>query len=79
MGGRLFGFGVELYALAASYPFVGKSRWFEDVAGKEIAAAAEGLPPEVVAAAQQHGRARDLWETAKELAVELGGKDDPET
>jgi tetratricopeptide (TPR) repeat protein len=64
---------VELYALAARYPPVANSRWFEDVAGAEIAAAAEGLPPEVVAAAQERGRARDVRKTAKEVLEELGG------
>ena len=58
---------VELYALASRYAFVSNSRWFEDVAGKQIAAAEGSLPPEVVAAAQERGRARDLWETAREL------------
>jgi predicted ATPase len=58
---------VELYALASRYPLVANSRWFEDVVGKHIAAAAESLPPEVVAAAQERGRARDLWEAAHEL------------
>jgi tetratricopeptide (TPR) repeat protein len=62
---------VELYALASRYPYVANSRWFEDVAGKHIAAVAATLPPDVVAAAQEHGRARDLWETAEELLEEL--------
>ena len=55
---------VELYALASRHPFVANSRWFEDVAGKHIAAVAATLPPEVVAAAQERGRARDLDEVA---------------
>jgi tetratricopeptide (TPR) repeat protein len=62
---------VELYALASRYPHVANSRWFEDVAGKHIAAVAATLPPDVVAAAQERGRARDLWATAEELLAEL--------
>ena len=62
---------VELYALALRYPHVANSRWFEDVAGKPIAAVAATLPPDVVAAAQERGRARDLWATAQELLEEL--------
>ncbi len=62
---------VELYPLAWRYPYVANSRWFEDVAGREISAAAEALPPEVVAAAQERGRARDLWATVEELLDEL--------
>jgi hypothetical protein len=55
----------------ARYPDVADLHWFEDVAGREIAAAAEALPPEVAAAAQERGRARDLWATAEELLEEL--------
>jgi len=62
---------VELYALASSHAFVANSHWFHEIAGRHIAAAAESLPLEVVAAAQERGRARDLWETAKELLEEL--------
>jgi tetratricopeptide (TPR) repeat protein len=64
---------VELYALASRYPYVANSRWFEDVAGREITAAAEALPPDVVARAQERGRARDLWAAVEELLDELGG------
>ena len=62
---------VELYALVSRYPFVANSRWFEDIAGKQIAAVAATLPPEVVAAARERGRARDLEATVAELLVEL--------
>jgi hypothetical protein len=51
---------------------VAKSRWFEDVVGRQIAAVAATLPPDVVAAAQERGRARDLEATVAELLVELG-------
>ena len=63
---------VELYALASRYPFVANSRWFEDVAGKQIAAVAATLPPDVVTAAQERGRTRDLEATVVELLVALG-------
>jgi tetratricopeptide (TPR) repeat protein len=62
---------VEIYALSSRYPHVANSRWYEDVAGKHIAAIAATLPPDVVAAAQERGKARDLWETAEELLDEL--------
>jgi len=64
---------VELYALAARYPCVANSRWFEDVFGRQIDALAETLPAEAVEAARKRGRARDMWETAKELLAELEG------
>jgi predicted ATPase/predicted Ser/Thr protein kinase len=66
---------IELYALALCNPFVGNSRWYEDVVGKHIAAIVATLPPEVVTAAQERGKARDLWETAAGLLVEL--KEEP--
>ncbi len=64
---------VEVYALARTSPSIANSHWYQDVFGKRIAAAAATLPPEVVDAAQERGRARDLWTTVEELAVELGG------
>jgi len=64
---------VELYALASRYPYVANSRWFEDIAGRHIAAVAATLPPDVVAAAQERGKARDLEATVAELLAELGG------
>jgi tetratricopeptide (TPR) repeat protein len=63
---------VELYALASRYPLVAHSRWFEDVARQHIGAIAATLPPDVVAAAQERGWARDLEATVAELLVELG-------
>jgi tetratricopeptide (TPR) repeat protein len=63
---------VELYALASRYSYVSNAQWFEDIAGKEIAAVAATLKPDVVAAAQARGRARDLDATVKELLAELG-------
>jgi len=62
---------IELYALASRYPFVANSHWFEDVVGREIAAIAATLPPDVVQASQTRGQAKDLWPTAAELLEEL--------
>jgi predicted ATPase len=64
---------VEIYALALRYPCVANSQWYEDIAGQHIAAVAATLPPDVVAAAQARGRARDLDATVAELLDELGG------
>jgi predicted ATPase/DNA-binding SARP family transcriptional activator len=64
---------VELYALASRYPGVANSCWFDDVAGSHIAAVAAALPPDVVTAAQERGRARDLDVTVAELLAELEG------
>jgi predicted ATPase len=64
---------VELYALASTQGIVANSKWFDDIAGDEIAVAADELPAEVTEAAKARGRARDLWETAAELLDELEG------
>jgi tetratricopeptide (TPR) repeat protein len=61
---------VEIYALASRYGFVANSRLWEDIAGREIAALAAALPPEIVAATRRRGRARDLWVTMEELLSE---------
>jgi hypothetical protein len=63
---------VELYALAATNGIVANSKWFDDIAGDQIARASERLPSEVVEAAKERGRALDLWEIARALLVELG-------
>jgi tetratricopeptide (TPR) repeat protein len=65
---------VELYALVSRHPFVAHSRWLEDIAGKHIAAVARTLPPEVVTAAQERGRARDLQTTVTGLLQELAAQ-----
>jgi hypothetical protein len=51
---------------------VGKSQYREDIAERHIAALSATLPPDVVAAAQERGWARDLWTTVEELLAELG-------
>jgi DNA-binding SARP family transcriptional activator len=65
---------LALYAVASRHPFVANSRWLEDIAGKHIAAVASTLSPDVVAAAQERGRARDLRVTVMELLEELAAQ-----
>jgi len=62
---------IEIYAAATRVPYVANSRWFEDVAGRHIAAAAASLSPDVVAAAQARGRARDPSTTVMGLLTTL--------
>jgi serine/threonine protein kinase/predicted ATPase len=62
---------VEIYTLASRYRFVSASRWFAEVAGKQIEAIAASLPPEAVKAAQERGQALNIQETARQLAAEL--------
>ena len=61
---------VELWALLSRHPQIANSRWYEDVAGKHITASAAEMPVEVVVAAQERGRARDLDATVEELLAE---------
>jgi predicted ATPase/DNA-binding SARP family transcriptional activator len=63
---------VELYATVSRYPLVSSSRLYRDGIGQHIAAVAATLRPEVVAAAQERGRAQNLDATVAELLVELG-------
>jgi predicted ATPase/DNA-binding SARP family transcriptional activator len=62
---------VEFYAAALQSPYIANSRWFEDIAGRRIREMAASLPPDVVAAAEQRGRDRDLLATAQALLAEL--------
>jgi predicted ATPase/DNA-binding CsgD family transcriptional regulator len=62
---------VELYALACREPYVANSRWYDDLVGHELHAAAASLPPGIADAAQQRGQQLDMWQTAAQLLVEL--------
>ncbi|NLS76190.1 MAG: hypothetical protein GXY76_02915 [Chloroflexi bacterium] len=62
---------VELYAVARRDPFVSGSSWYARVVGERVAAAAAGLPPEAVRAAEERGRKREWAATIKELVDEL--------
>ena len=62
---------VEIYALASTWSCIADSVWYQDVFGQSLAGIAASLPPEVVAAAQERGRARDLEATVQELLLEL--------
>jgi predicted ATPase/DNA-binding SARP family transcriptional activator len=63
--------GLQIWELARTQPFVAQSRWFADVAGRELAALAATLPPAAVAAARAQDRMLDLWPTAAELPAAL--------
>ena len=63
---------VEVYACASGHGFVANSRWFADVAGGPIAAAADLLPLEVVEAARERGQAQS-WD-AMAVRLRAGGQ-----
>jgi hypothetical protein len=50
-----------------------RSRWFEDVAGNQIAAVTASLPADRVAAIETRGRTREVEATVAELLTELAG------
>ena len=62
---------VELYALASCAPYIANSPWFEDVAGRHVAAGARSLPAAAVAAAQQRGQSRELWQAVEALLAAI--------
>ena len=61
--------GVEVYALATSYPYLGNSIYWEDSVGKPMAELAEGIPETTRIAAIERGKKRDLHETVRELCA----------
>jgi len=67
---------IEYYAYAASYPYIANSHWYKDLVACHIEKAAESLPPEVVAAAQDRGRKLDPEKVIQELLFEMEAKDD---
>ena len=62
---------AELDALIEGAHNMGENLWSRDVARRELAAIVAALPPDIAAAAQARGRARDLWATARELLAEV--------
>ena len=63
---------VEVYACASRSGFVANSRWFQDLVGAQIEAAAAGLPPETLAAARQRGQGQGWEEMARAVILEFG-------
>jgi tetratricopeptide (TPR) repeat protein len=62
---------AELSALAESEYKAWDNSWSQDIRLRELAAIVAALPPEIAQAAQERGRARDLWATARDLLAEL--------
>jgi hypothetical protein len=62
---------IEIYALAMRHRFATNSPWFEDVAGRTLAAAVQGLPEQVVAAARERGSARKVDAVLRELLARI--------
>lgn len=61
--------GVEVYALATSYPYLGNSIYWEDCVGRQMTELAAGIPEESRISAFERGKRRNLHETVKELCA----------
>jgi predicted ATPase/DNA-binding SARP family transcriptional activator len=70
---------VEVHGLLSQHGHVAHSRWFADIVVRPMTAAVAALPPDIVAGAEERGRARDLDATAAELLAELGSHRDHDT
>ena len=57
---------IEDYEVALQFPYIANSKWFEQVAGKQISALKAGLPVERVDAAVDRGRSLDMWHAIKD-------------
>jgi predicted ATPase/DNA-binding CsgD family transcriptional regulator len=64
---------VELHALSQTFAHIANSRWFYDMAGKELEAVSAQLPAEAVTA-RERGRMLELRPTAVALHEELSGR-----
>jgi len=61
--------GIELYALATGYPYLGNSIYWEDSVGKQMAELVAGIPEVTRIAATERGRKRVLYQTVRELCT----------
>jgi len=66
---------TELYSLAKQYAHIANSRWFNEIACRELDGVIASLPPEVASAAEARGRELDVWETADQLLLDLVGEE----
>lgn len=62
---------VELYGLAQQFGHIRNSRWYQDIALRELDSVRASLPPDVARAAEARGREMDVWQTAETLLREL--------
>lgn len=65
---------VELYSLAQQFGHIRNSRWFADVACRELDEIRASLVPEVAAAAEARGHELDVWETTEALLLDLSNR-----
>jgi len=61
---------VEIYGLAQEFGYITNSRWFDEVACRELDKVLASLPPEIASLAEARGRELDIWDTANDLLEE---------
>jgi tetratricopeptide (TPR) repeat protein len=64
---------LAMYASVCCYPFVGNSRWFDDVVGTPLREQARSLPPRVMLEIENKERDLDIWATAAMLREQVRG------
>ena len=62
---------ITAWSLAKTYPHIANSRWFADIAGRELDELAASVSSTGAATAGQTGRETDLWAMSAALLVEL--------
>ncbi|HEY53262.1 MAG TPA: hypothetical protein G4N94_07365, partial [Caldilineae bacterium] len=62
---------VALHTLLSEHPYTAHAYWFSQTITPEITAAAAGLSERERSAAEERGRAQDVWEAAAKLAGDL--------
>ena len=62
---------TTVWAQAHCHPFVANSKWYQNVVGLELMAAAAGLPHDVAELAQRRGRGMELWPMIETLLGNL--------
>lgn len=55
--------------MALQFPYIANSKWYEQVAGKPIAALKAGLPVDRVNAAVVRGHSLEMWQVIKDWLV----------
>lgn len=63
---------TTVWAQTQCHPFVANSKWYEDVVGLKLTAAATSLPLDVADLARRRGQGAALWQMAEALLAELG-------
>ena len=58
---------VELHVLLLQHPYTAHAHWFSQIITPDIATAAATLSAEQRSAAEERGRAQDVWEAAAQL------------